>query len=378
MMSKKLTLLLLALSALLTACTNTFTTMAMRPDGTTLALVSSQAEIMNVSYDAIVSEFPADRIHAFPKDQREHALATEVGYRWRHFGGGTTGDYRLKFRRVIGDAKGHGNIMGWVFELSVPSNLENRDITHILNGLNYAFKHRDIKQAALRHVTFATTADMKAIKSFAIKQGSGTGFFVTTDGYLITNNHVIADANRIDVHASNGNIYRARVISKDPSNDVALLKVEAQTKPLRVHSAGKLEKGAEVFTLGYPMPDLEGNAVKATFGRVNALSGINDDIRYVQIDVPIQPGNSGGPLINDDGEVVGMTSASVNQGLVVNHTGTMAQNVNYAVKADYFLTLLKYAGVHLPKDKAVHDAIKNPSQFEPSVVQIVVSHQVSP
>ena len=372
-MTNKLLLLLIASSVLLTACASTVTSMAKRPDGTSIVLVAPQSEIMNATYDAMSSQFPSDTI--------SELRAPRIGYQMPHWFQMNPGRFVITFSKVTGDTDEKVRIVGWAF--TVAQSATGIDYDHdtgkLISALNYSYTHnKNIKAVLARNVRVATDSDIKAARPIAINQGSGTGFFVSTDGYLITNNHVITDANRIDVHASNGNIYRAKVISRDPINDIALLKVEAQTTPLKIEQTDALKKGAEVFTLGYPLPDLEGNAVKATFGRVNALSGINDDIRYIQIDVPLQPGNSGGPLINDDGAVVGITSASVNQGVVVQNAGTVAQNVNYAVKSEYFITLLQYAKVHLPQDKPVHDAIKDPSRFEPSVVQIVARQQIAP
>jgi S1-C subfamily serine protease len=95
-----------------------------------------------------------------------------------------------------------------------------------------------------------------------------------------------------------------------------------------------LAKGQEIFTLGYPLISLQGQEQKATFGRVNALSGVRGDTRFVQIDAPIQPGNTGGPLVNEKGEVVGIVSSMLHPMATLSLAGTLPQNVNYAVKSD--------------------------------------------
>lgn len=94
------------------------------------------------------------------------------------------------------------------------------------------------------------------------------------------------------------------------------------------------------MTLGYPLVALQGQSQKASFGRVNSLSGIQDDIRFIQIDVPVQPGNSGGPLLDNEGNVVGVVTATLNQLVTLRESGTLPQNVNYAVKSDYVIPLL--------------------------------------
>lgn len=95
-----------------------------------------------------------------------------------------------------------------------------------------------------------------------------------------------------------------------------------------------LAKGEDVFTVGFPLIDLQGQAPKATFGRVNALSGPRDDADFVQIDVPTQPGISGGPLLDPSGRVVGVVTATLDQAVAMRLAGTFAQNVNYAIQPD--------------------------------------------
>jgi S1-C subfamily serine protease len=146
---------------------------------------------------------------------------------------------------------------------------------------------------------------------------TGTAFFVSWEGHLITNHHVVREAQRIQVQMRDGEHLDATVLKLDTDNDLALLHVEAIRRPLAVLPDPPLERGQEVFTLGYPLIALQGQEQKATFGHINSLTGMQGDQRFTQIDVPIQPGNSGGPLIDSDGSVVG------------------PQNVNYAVKSDF-------------------------------------------
>lgn len=170
---------------------------------------------------------------------------------------------------------------------------------------------------------------------------TGTGFFVSTDGYVVTNYHVVEDAADIVVVTTSGSRLTARVVKMDPANDVALLKVEATTRPLLIVPTDITNRGDEVFTLGYPLIAIQGQEQKATFGRVNALSGLKDDIRYLQVDVPVQPGNSGGPLIDARGQVIGVITATLDQLAALRESGSLPQNVNYAVKADYVLPLVR-------------------------------------
>lgn len=168
--------------------------------------------------------------------------------------------------------------------------------------------------------------------------GSGTGFLVSADGLIVTNHHVIDGSTVIEVHQGN-TVHRATVVARDAANDLAVLKTDVKGRPLRLASARASVRGDEVLTLGFPLPDTQGQSQKATFGRINALTGINDDSRFIQIDIPIQAGNSGGPLITKRGEVIGVVSATLNPAPLLDR-GDVPQNVNYAVKADYISILL--------------------------------------
>ena len=145
-------------------------------------------------------------------------------------------------------------------------------------------------------------------------------------------------------------------------------------KPLLVTTSQDVAVADEVFTLGYPLPQIEGTAQKATFGRINALSGVGDDVRFLQIDVPTQPGNSGGPLIDASGRVIGVVDSTLSQEQALKTAGVIPQNVNYAVKGAYVLPLLANHEIVLegasPKTatKAPRDLVK---QFRDSVLLVV-------
>lgn len=99
--------------------------------------------------------------------------------------------------------------------------------------------------------------------------------------------------------------------------------------------------GAHVFTIGFPHPDVLGTQAKLTDGLISASTGIGNDPRLFQISVPVQAGNSGGPLLNSNGEVVGIVSAKLNSLALLSATGDLPQNVNYAIKSAYLQSLLK-------------------------------------
>jgi len=173
-------------------------------------------------------------------------------------------------------------------------------------------------------------------------KASGTGFFLTIDGLLATNAHVIEGASRIEatVQSDGGTFtYKVKVILADKQNDIAILQIDDDKyKTVAAIPYSIVENsdiGAKVFTIGYPLNDVMGTNYKVTDGIISSKTGIADDVRYYQISVPIQPGNSGGPLFNKDGNVVGLTTARLNGQAI----GTSVQNVNYAIKSSYLLTL---------------------------------------
>jgi S1-C subfamily serine protease len=169
---------------------------------------------------------------------------------------------------------------------------------------------------------------------------AGSGFFVTTDGYFVTNHHVIADASRIRVQTAAGAL-PATVVRADATNDLAILRVEGQFKALPVRGSRGLKLADLVSTLGFPNPDLQGQEAKYSSGEVAALSGPGDDPRFLQISMPIQPGNSGGPLVDSAGCVVGVVVAPLDKIATLKLTAGPAENVNYAVKGTILLGVLE-------------------------------------
>lgn len=168
---------------------------------------------------------------------------------------------------------------------------------------------------------------------------SGTGFALKGN-YLVTNYHVIEDAKSIWIQGVNGDFntkHTASVVATDKFNDLALLKIEGVTVntsgiPYSVKTSTS-EVGEDVFVLGYPLTSTMGEEIKLTTGVVSSKTGFQGDASLYQISAPIQPGNSGGPLFDGNGNVIGIVSAK--------HKG--AENVGYAIKASYLRNLMESA-----------------------------------
>ena len=172
------------------------------------------------------------------------------------------------------------------------------------------------------------------------RQGAGSGVIISSDGYIVTNNHVVDGAKSINIQGINGdfnNKYSAEVISTDKVNDLAIIKVkgvniQSNSIPYAVKT-GTSEVGEEVFVLGYPLTSTMGEEIKLTTGVISSKTGFQGDVSIYQISAPIQPGNSGGPLFDSKGNVIGIVSAK--------HKG--AENVGYAIKTSYLKNLMESA-----------------------------------
>jgi len=133
----------------------------------------------------------------------------------------------------------------------------------------------------------------------------------------------------------------AKVVKVDTANDLALLKAEGRFAALPVAASRGVKLGGTVATVGFPNIGLQGFAPKLAKGEIASLSGAGDDARYFQISVPVQPGNSGGALVDERGNVVGVVSAKLSARAALATSGTLPENVNYAVKSSFLLGFLE-------------------------------------
>jgi len=173
---------------------------------------------------------------------------------------------------------------------------------------------------------------------------SGTGFFVTTKGHLVTNNHVVKQCTSIKVGYTGGLLEPATLQATDPRNDLALL--TTNLTPLAVPAlASRIRVGDDIFVYGFPLSGLLSKTGNFTVGYVTAAAGIADDTTQLQISAPIQPGNSGGPLVDARGNVVGVIVSKLNVLRVAKLIKDVPQNVNFAIKSSTVLSFLDANGV---------------------------------
>lgn len=166
----------------------------------------------------------------------------------------------------------------------------------------------------------------------------GTCFLINKQGYMLTNYHVVSEAKTIQIKGIGNDFstaYGAEVVAFDADNDLALLKLKSQNVqfeavPYKI-SLEASPQGTKSFVLGYPLTSAMGEEIKVTEGIINAKSGYKGTISQYQFSAAIQPGNSGSPLFNDNGDVIGIINAKL-QG---------AEGAGYAIKSPYISTFLK-------------------------------------
>ena len=183
---------------------------------------------------------------------------------------------------------------------------------------------------------YPTTQNNKI--SYEHQEWSGTGFALN-NGYVVTNFHVIDNAKTIQIQGIDGDFsvkYNASIIATDKYNDLALLRINDSrftgfgNIPYNIKTTLS-DVGEEIFVLGYPLTSTMGDEIKLTTGVISSKTGFQGDVSLYQISAPIQPGNSGGPLFDYQGNLVGIVNAK--------HKG--AENVGYAIKTSYLKNLIE-------------------------------------
>jgi S1-C subfamily serine protease len=189
----------------------------------------------------------------------------------------------------------------------------------------------------------------------------GTGFLIGGSRIIITNYHVVKDVDTVFAIFRNGEKIKLHPIAMDRANDIAILELtdipNLIFKDISFGNSKEVEMGQKVFTIGYPTTQILGQNAKYSEGVVSSSSGIMDDPRFFQITVPVQPGNSGGPLFDEKGNVIGMVTATLNSAITYKITGSIPQNVNFGLKSSYIENALPDLSQYsLPKNKISSEA----------------------
>jgi S1-C subfamily serine protease len=176
--------------------------------------------------------------------------------------------------------------------------------------------------------------------------GTGTGFVVSAQGHILTAFHVVSRASSVRVHLPSGEAAAVEIVASDQNNDLALLKI----RPVDIQAAAFREGrgpslGEDVFAVGFPLYGYISTQLSATRGNISALAGPADDTRLLQITAPVQPGNSGGPLLDQAGNVVGMVVGKLDTFAVAKAIRDIPQNVNFALSGAVLRAFLESRGV---------------------------------
>ncbi len=294
------------------------------------------------SYDAYKAQFDTAQ-HTPPKKTRKRsgngkkaaliacslALALCVG-----FGGGLAGAYIMK------DNSGSNKTVAVTADentkvVSAKEN-ENSEI-NIVEASNSSKGVTTVQQVVknVKDSVVEITTESTSYSSFYgqyVVTGAGSGVIISSDGYIITNNHVIEDASNVKVTLTNGEAYDATVIGTDETLDVALLKIDAENLTVAVlGSSSDLEVGEMAIVIGNPLGQLGGTVTTGIISAQNRNIKIdNKNMELLQTDAAINPGNSGGGLFDAEGNLVGIVVAKS----VSTSSGTTVEGIGYAIPID--------------------------------------------
>ncbi len=256
---------------------------------------------------------------------------------------------------------------------SLNGNAVDRKEAFMLPGSNFGFLilnpcQLEIDNFIIKEFNPVSGKENIPVEDIGVK-ASGSGFIVSKKGYVITNHHVIEYSDKISVEVNlpgGSKSFPAKVVVDDDDNDLAVLKIDESALsalsevPYSI-KAGSIVVGENVFALGYPLAlSGMGKEVKFTDGKVSSKTGYNGSFSSFQVTVPIQPGNSGCPLFDNNGDLMGIVNASVRN----------TDNVAYAIKTDYLKVLLdvlpdevSFKPLSPLKDKSLSEKIQLLSQF---------------
>jgi S1-C subfamily serine protease len=171
---------------------------------------------------------------------------------------------------------------------------------------------------------------------------SGTGFFVSGLGHIVTNRHVVDGCRTIRTRDGQ----RLKLVLLSGTADLALLKQDTHPSASATFRSGLgIRVGDEVIAFGFPLPGILSSEGNISTGTVAANSGVGDDPHFIQVSAPVQPGNSGGPLLDASGNVVGVVVAKLDAIRVADITGDIPENVNFSISRDVVVDFLKSSSV---------------------------------
>ncbi len=201
-----------------------------------------------------------------------------------------------------------------------------------------------------------------------LQVASGSGFAVSAQGHIVTNDHVIDGCNRVDVHVQ-GRSIPTRLLYRDPVNDLAVL--QGDFAPAQVFALSRRNPSImqEIYVAGYPFGADISTSIKVTKGIVSSLAGIGNNISNIQIDAALQPGNSGGPIFDEQGNVIAVAVAKLDFKQAIKDWGVVPENINFGIKSNVVVNLLESNGIPIressmaPITRAELGAVMNGATF---------------
>ena len=205
-----------------------------------------------------------------------------------------------------------------------------------------------------------SSSDASAESKLA-RQSVGSGFFISPDGFILTNNHVIADCGEIRVPSESK---VARTVVADAPNDLAVIKLDVSNKRSLTFPSGEgIQQGEDVYVFGFPLEGFLPASGNFTPGMVAALAGPGNNSSLVQITAPVQPGNSGGPVVDIKGHVVGVVVGKADALKIAKATGDIPQNINFSIAPQTIQAFLGGNRIRFEKDSTLF-------RFNKSAVEI--------
>ena len=165
-----------------------------------------------------------------------------------------------------------------------------------------------------------------------VSVASGTGFFISRTGHIVSNNHVIDSCNTVKVHYK-GKVSTVTILATDYANDLSLMKSDLKPEDALAISSDDATLLEDIYVAGFPFGKMVSSSVKVTKGVVSALTGIGNNYSNMQIDAALQPGNSGGPIIDKKGNVVGVAVSKLDYKKVIKDFGTIPEATNFGIKS---------------------------------------------
>ncbi|QOR61301.1 S1C family serine protease [Sulfurovum sp. ST-21] len=243
-------------------------------------------------------------------------------------------------------------------ELAIPS------VSFAKDQQGYSVRQLSIPIYKKRTIKKNTTIKKPVEEDYKKQTVTGTGFFIN-DNILITNQHVVEECKNIEI-VRNGYQAKAKIKSFDKTNDLAVLVSDTPNKSFLKFRGGKgVRIGESIIAMGYPLGDLLGTNIKLTLGNISSLNGLLNDSTKLQLTAPVQHGNSGGPLLDNHGNVVGVIYAGLKN--------SIAQNVNLAIKDNVARMFLDANDVSYNLDMNISkiEVVDIADEAKKSIVQVI-------